>query len=202
MISLNESIEKTTMPTKTFLLRYLLTVCSFACAYFGLYVVQMNVMAEFEFLPMASILFLPAGVKFLAMLVGRTAGVGGVVVGIALVNHVTAEAENYIHINMFAMVLWLLLPYVLLRVYLNARGHGKHLRTLTAFDVAVLTIMVSFVGSLGAQLYWYEWNTPVAPLLRVIWVMFIGETSGIFLMLGIVIVIRRLFFHDTRNHKP
>jgi hypothetical protein len=31
--------------------------------------------------------------------------------------------------------------------------------------------------------------------------MFIGDISGIFLMLGIVIVARRLFFYAIRNNK-
>jgi hypothetical protein len=148
-------------------------------------------------------IFLPEGVKFLAMLVGQTAGVGGVAVGITLDKHFTTETKKiYMHIDMFSMVLWILLPHKLLRVYLNERGHGKHLGALTACDVLVLTTMVSFVSSLGAQLYWHEWNTPFDPLLRVMWGIFIGDTSGIFLILGIVIVTRRLFFYVTRNNKP
>ncbi len=48
--------------------------------------VQIKVLGYFDFLPMASILFIPAGVKLLAMLIGRGAGVFGVLVGVELVN--------------------------------------------------------------------------------------------------------------------
>ena len=85
-------------------------------------------------------IFLPESVKFLAMLVGQTAGVGGVAVGITLDKHFTAETKKiYMHTDMFSMVLWILLPHKLLRVYLNERGAGKHLGALTACDVLVLT---------------------------------------------------------------
>jgi hypothetical protein len=101
----------------------------------------------------------------------------------------------------YALFVWILLPYVLLSAYLNKRGHGHNLNGLTTFDVVMLVIMVSFVSSIGAQLYWNGWNPAEFPLLRAIWGMFIGDISGIFLMLGIVIVARRLFFYAIRNNK-
>ena len=90
---------------------------------------------------------------------------------------------------------------MLLSAYLNKRGHGHNLNELTTFDVVMLVIMVSFVSSIGAQLYWNGWGSAEFPLLRAIWGMFIGDISGIFLMLGIVIVARRLFFYAIRNNK-
>ena len=65
--------------------------------------VQMKIMESFEFLPMASILFLPAGVKFLAMLVGRGAGVAGIIIGVGLVNQFTGETQNFNHMHAYAL---------------------------------------------------------------------------------------------------
>ena len=189
------------MPANTHLVERLTTTCFFACTYFLLYMVQIKIMESFEFLPMASILFLPAGVKFLAMLVGRGAGVAGIIIGVGLVNQSTGETQNFAHMHAYALLVWILLPYVLLSAYLNKRGHGHNLNGLTTFDVVMLVIMVSFVSSVGAQLYWNGWGPAEFPLLRAIWGMFIGDISGIFLMLGIVIVARRLFFYAIRNNK-
>ena len=70
------------------LVEYLITTVFFTCTYCLFYMVQVKVLGDFDFLPMVSILFIPAGVKFLAMLVGRGAGVFGVLVGVELVNFI------------------------------------------------------------------------------------------------------------------
>lgn len=57
------------------------TVAFFSVAYFCFFWLQVNGLQEFNLSPMASILFLPAGVKFLAMLVGGLWGVLGIAVG-------------------------------------------------------------------------------------------------------------------------
>ena len=52
---------------------------------------------------MASILFLPAGVKFLAMLVGRGVGVAGIIIGVGFVNQFTGETQNFNHMHAYAL---------------------------------------------------------------------------------------------------
>jgi hypothetical protein len=189
------------MPANNNLLERLTITFLFACTYFLFYMAQIKVMEEFEFLPMASILFLPAGVKFLAMLIGQGAGVAGIIIGVGLVNQFTGETQNLLHMHPYALLVWILLPYVLLRAYLNKRGHGQHLNGLTTFDVVVLVIMVSFVSSIGAQLYWNGLDSAAFPLLRAIWGMFLGDISGIFLMLGLVILTRRVFSRAAGENK-
>ena len=65
--------------------------------------VQVKVLGDFDFLPMVSILFIPAGVKFLAMLVGRGAGVFGVLVGVELVNLYTGKSLDMLQIDLHAV---------------------------------------------------------------------------------------------------
>jgi len=68
--------------TKNDFFETLLSVSFFAVLYFLLYQVQVKVLSDFDFLPMASIFFIPAGIKFLAMVVGQGPGVVGIALGL------------------------------------------------------------------------------------------------------------------------
>ena len=78
--------------TKNDLFETLLSVSFFAALYFLLYQVQVKVLSDF--LPMASILFIPAGIKFLAMVVGQAPGVVGIALGFALVELTLAKRST------------------------------------------------------------------------------------------------------------
>ncbi len=80
--------------TKNDLFETLLSVSFFAALYFLLYQVQVKVLSDFDFLPMASILFIPAGIKFLAMVVGQAPGVVGIALGFALVELTLAKRST------------------------------------------------------------------------------------------------------------
>jgi|TARA_B110000503_G_scaffold12565_1_gene17118 hypothetical protein len=176
----------------TGLVEYLITTVFFTCTYFLFYMVQVKVLGDFDFLPMVSILFIPAGVKFLAMLVGRGAGVFGVLVGVELVNLYTGKSLDMLQIGLHA-VGWILLPYACMVAYLRQREHGQNLIGLTTFDVIALVIVVSLVSSIGSQLYWNGFDAAGVPLIRAIWGMFVGDIAGIFLALGVVLVTRKVF---------
>ena len=166
-------------------------VGAFAASYFSLFWVQVNVLGEFDFLPMASILFLPAGVKFLAMLVGRHWGVVGIALGKVLVDmylsYADASPADVVH-----LILWLVFPYTCMLAYLIKKDFKQTLDGVTTFDLVVLALIVSLVSSLGTQLYFFGMHEPGYPLLKGVWSMTLGDVSGILFSLGAVIFIRRL----------
>ena len=163
----------------------------FAASYFSLFWVQVNVLGEFDFLPMASILFLPAGVKFIAMLVGRHWGVVGIALGKVLVDiysgSVSDLSEQIPH-----LLVWLVAPYACMLIFLKQKDLSQTLDGLTTFDLVVLALIVSLVSSLGTQLYFFGMHEPGYPLLKGVWSMTLGDISGILFSLGAVIFIRRL----------
>jgi hypothetical protein len=189
------------MINATRIVEYLINAVFFTFAYFLFYMVQIKVLGDFDFLPMASILFIPAGVKFLAMLIGRGAGVFGVLVGVELVNLYLGKPPNLLEIGMHAVV-WILLPYACMVAYLRKRDHGQNLVGLTTFDVIALAILVSTMSSLASQLYWSGLDVAGVPLVRAIWGMLVGDVAGIFLALGVVLVTRKVFAHAHGNNKP
>ena len=138
--------------TKNDLFETLLSVSFFAALYFLLYQVQVKVLSDF--LPMASILFIPAGIKFLAMVVGQAPGVVGIALGFALVE---INAGKTLDLTAFLthVLLWLVLPYVLLRGYLAKAGLRNDLTTLTTYQLFVMAAIVSLTSSLVTQLYFF-----------------------------------------------
>lgn len=173
------------------LIANLFLVGVFAASYFSLFWGQVNVLGEFDFLPMASILFLPAGVKFIAMLVGRHWGVVGIALGKVLVDiysgSVSDLSEQIPH-----LLVWLVAPYACMLIFLKQKDLSQTLDGLTTFDLVVLALIVSLVSSLGTQFYFFGMHEPGYPLLKGVWSMTLGDISGILFSLGAVIFIRRL----------
>ena len=147
-------------------------------------------MGEFDFLPMASILFLPAGIKFLAILVGRHWGVVGIALGKVLVDRYFAFSSNTI--DVMHLVLWLVLPYVCMSAYLVKKDAKQTLDGVTTYDLVVLALIASLVSSFGTQTYFFGMNESEYPLLKGVWSMTIGDFSGILFVLGLVVCVRRL----------
>ena len=178
----------------------LMLTAVFAVAYFSLFWVQVNVLGEFDFLPMASILFLPAGIKFLAMLVGRHWGVVGIALGKFLVDTYFSYPGNAMDAT--HIVLWLVLPYVCLLAYLVKKDTKQTLDDITTYDLVVLALIVSLTSSLGTQFYFFGMHEPGYPMLKAVWSMTIGDFSGILVALGLVIVVRRLmtWFADRQTN--
>ena len=181
----------------SFLFESSITAAFFAVMYFLLYQVQVHVLTDFDFLPMASILFLPAGVKFIAMVVGQAAGVMGIAIGMQLVERHQGMPFDVLTAIPHLLV-WLLLPYALLRAYL-VKNHLTHdLSALTTYQLVVLASVASIVSSLGTQLYFFGIHDPQYPLLRGMWSMTVGDVSGIAVSLGFIVVVRRVFIKRER----
>jgi len=185
--------------TKNDIFETLLSVSFFAVLYFLLYQVQVKVLSDFDFLPMASILFIPAGIKFLAMVVGQGPGVVGIALGFALLE---INAGKTLDLTAFLthVLLWLVLPYALLRGYLAKSDLKNDLTALTTYQLFVMAVIVSLTSSLGTQLYFFGLHDPQYPVLKGVWSMTIGDLSGIFLSLAFVVAMRRVFARRTRTN--
>ncbi len=185
--------------TKNDFFETLLSVSFFAVLYFLLYQVQVKLLSDFDFLPMATILFIPAGIKFLAMVVGQGPGVVGIALGFALVE---INAGKTLDLTAFLthVLLWLVLPYALLRGYLAKSDLKNDLTTLTTYQLFVTAAIVSLTSSLVTQLYFFGLLDPQYPVLKGIWSMTIGDLSGIFLSLAFVVAMRRVFARRTRTN--
>ena len=166
------------------------TVAFFCVAYFCFCWLQVNGLQEFDFLPMASILFLPAGVKFLAMLVGGPWGVLGIAVGKIWVDQYLGNDFSLTG-EITHQLVWLIFPFACLHLYLQKKNLKYSLDAITTYDLLVLSVLVSFASSVATQLYFFEVSNPQFYILKGIWAMTLGDLSGIMLMFGLIIVAKR-----------
>ncbi len=170
----------------------LTVVLFFALSYFLLFQFQIQVMGGFDFLPMVSLLFIPAGIKFLGMLIGRAWGVLGIFLGrTALDLHLGNDIQSMWWV--LNNLLWLVFPYVFLSLYLSRKRLSDDLTRLSAYHLTVLAVGTSLISSAGAQLLFFLEKKPVYSLLQSAWSMSIGDISGILVTLLFVAAARRTF---------
>jgi hypothetical protein len=163
-----------------------------AVTYFCSFVLQVEWLPAFDFLPTASIFFIPAGVKFVSVLLLRWWGLGGILVGRILVQLYLGEEISLFHDSM-EMLLWLLVPYLCMVGYMRVKEIQLSLENLTTYHVVVLSLIFSFTSSLGTQLLnsVSGYDTQVG-LPKAIWAMTVGDFSGILLILFLVASITKM----------
>ena len=172
----------------------LIVTLFFGLSYFLLFQFQVQVMGTFDFLPMVSILFVPAGMKFLGMLIGRGWGVLGIFIGrLALDLQVGNSIQSvwWLLNNVF----WLVLPYMFINHYLQRQRLSDDLSRLSAYHLAVLAIGASLISSVGSQVLVFIEHQPVYSFMQATWSMVIGDVSGIMATLLFVYGARRAFRH-------
>ena len=163
-----------------------------AITYFCFFVLQVKLMPDFDLLPKASIFFLPAGVKFLSVLLLGWWGLGGIMIGKILVQSYLGEQISLLHDTM-EMLLWLVVPYLCLVGYMQVKKIQPSLENLTTYHVVVLSIIFSFTSSLGTQLLVFvnSYQMQVG-LPKAIWAMTVGDFTGILLILFLVASINKM----------
>lgn len=186
------------MMTAKFLDQVLILIVS-ALMYFASFAFQVNMMKEFDLLPMASMLFIPASIKFIALLVGGFAGLAGLAIGSILVEvYILAIDLSFVSKSVHILA-WLILPYICLLAYIQRYKLKGDLGNLNGYHVILMAVVMSFVSSLGTQLVSHGIYDDSYPLLKGVWSMMIGDISGIFLVFGVGIGLRRLFNQLVRN---
>jgi uncharacterized membrane protein len=172
---------------------------SFAVIYFCSYVLQVQILADFDFLPRASIFFLPAGIKLVAILVGKFRGVLGVLIGRLLVEQYLGTPLLNAHLLM-ELIFWAVVPYALATAYLKKCDLELDLKDLTTYRLLMLSIIVAFSSSLGVQVFRYVTSSMLEfPLQKAIWSMTVGDLSGMFAVLAMVIFVTRYLKKQTIN---
>lgn len=167
----------------------------FACLFIGAFYTQFHFFTAFDFLPSASILFLPAGVKLLAMVVGRWWGILGLFVANDIIEYVFNELPLGFEPYVVRPLVYLLVPYLVLQLLMRQNSIAKDLANLTVYHIVLLAITTSFVGSFVFQWYLYNVSGGHIDLSSAVWSMTVGDVSGIFVSLVLVILLRRLVVH-------
>ena len=171
----------------------------FGLAYFTCFVMQVEVLSDFDFLPTASILFVPAGVKFLALLILRWWGVFGIALGRAFVHLYTGQEIFAAH-EIIELFLWVVLPYLCMIAYMEKQKLNLSLVDLTTFHLVALCMILSVTSSLGTQVwdYWSGYKFTIS-IPKATWAMTVGDFSGMLLTMFAIILVQRFRLKSATN---
>lgn len=161
-------------------------------AFVGAFYLQFHFFTAFAYLPSASIFFLPAGVKLLAMLLARHWGLLGLWLGNnfieAVFNEVPLSWEPYV----LRPLIYLSVPYLTMRLWMRGNRVSDDLENLSLYHVVMLAITTSFAGALVFQAYLSKVFGATQPLSSAVWGMTVGDVSGVIGTLIVWVAARRM----------
>lgn len=163
----------------------------FAAAYFTVFYVQLFALGGFDFLPSASILFLPAGVKLLAMLSGRWHGILGLYLGKLAVDLLLLGNLFTFEMVVVHPLLWIGPAYLALRMVMWRHNIQDGLNNLTTYHIVLIALATSLASALATQTNLVYFDQAHSHWLRGVWSMTIGDVSGIVLTLMVITFVRR-----------
>jgi K+-sensing histidine kinase KdpD len=168
------------------------SILLFAIAYFLVYFFQVHVMTDFEFLPSASLLFLPAGVKLLAMLSGRWHGLLGLYLGKLSVDFFLLDAAFAFEILVTHPVIWILPAFVALQLVMGYFKVTDDLSNLKTVHLIFIAMVTSLTSALAMQTHLVFADEAHISWVKGVWSMAMGDVSGIVCTLMVVMIWRRM----------
>ena len=115
--------------------------------YLAAFVIQVNLLAPYDYLPGISLLFLPHGIRVLAVLIGRAYAVPGLFVGSLLVS-IELFSDSSLKALM-ASVLSAVMPYLALRIVEALRGGRILTESLNLTSVGLFILVSAALNALA-----------------------------------------------------
>ncbi len=169
-----------------------MAILLFAIAYFLVFAFQASVMVDFEFLPSASLLFLPAGVKLLAMLSGRWHGLLGLYLGKLAVDFFLLDAPFTFEILVTHPLIWILPAFVALQLVLTYFSISDDLSNLRTVHLIAMAMVTSLISAVVNQTHLVFVDQSHTAWLKGVWSMTMGDVSGIAFTMIVIMIGRRL----------
>ena len=141
----------------SFRLKEFLVLTFLCCALFvGTFWIQSNYLSYFDYMPWASLFFLPAGVKLIAFIVARGAGFLGVSAGTALTLHLDKSWNPpEVHDYVTSFEFFCLIPFVgtlLIQRLLKIRAD---LVGITGIQVVLLVVLGALINGVSINIYMF-----------------------------------------------
>ncbi len=162
-----------------------------AVATFCCYLLSFQVNSLFspwvEYAPGASLVFLPAGVKLVALLVaGGWGALGLAVAAVLMAADVWTAAGAYELLG--NIVVWLGVPYMIIESVLRIQGVKRDLSNLTFAPLLFITVAATVVGSAASSAYAvFAHGRKIDDYLATASAMAVGDFVGAGLMLMLTI---------------
>lgn len=157
----------------------------FAAVYYLTFWVQVHWLQGFDFVQGVSLLFLPAGIKMLSIVVGGAWGIGGVFVTSMLLSHVVWGDHGFMY-ALLSQIIWAGAPYITYQILKRQLHIDDMLLSLKGSHIALIAVAISVTSSLADRSFRYAAGQVQENMFNTsVWAMVLGDVGGIVLVLSL-----------------
>lgn len=161
----------------------------FATAYYLAFWVQVHLLGNFDFLQGVSLLFVPAGIKILAIVVGGSWGIGGVFVSSILLSRVV-WGDNGFAYALLSQIVWAGVPFLTYQIIKRQLRIDDMLQSLRGGHIVLIAIVTSLASSLADRCFRYAFGQISGDIFTTsVWAMALGDMGGIVVVLSIAVLL-------------
>ena len=165
----------------------------FAVLYYVAFWFQTHWLVDLDFVQGVSLLFLPAGIKMLSIVVGGAWGIGGVFLTSIMLSHLVWGDHGFIY-ALLAQIVWAGAPYLTYQILKRQLHIDDMLLSLKGSHIALIAVAISVTSSLADRSFRYAAGQVQENMFNAsVWAMVLGDVGGIVLVLSLAaLLVQRL----------
>jgi hypothetical protein len=185
------------MPSHFSYFQNLVLAAIFAVVYYVTFLLQLHWLSSLDFVQGVSLLFLPAGIKMLAIVVGGTWGIGGVFVTSMLLSPFVWGDQGFAYV-LLAQIVWAGVPYLTYKILKRQLQIDEMLLSLKGSHIVLLAVATSLTSSLADRSFRYAAGQLEGGMFNTsVWAMMLGDVGGIVVVLSLAVL---LVQHLRKSH--
>ena len=173
------------MPTHFSYFQNLALAVIFAAVYYLAFWLQLHWLSSFDFVQGVSLLFLPAGIKMLSIVVGGAWGIGGVFVTSILLSPFVWGDHGFVY-ALLAQIVWAGVPFVAYQILKRQLHIDELLLSLKGSHIVLIAVTISLTSSLADRSFRYAAGQVQGDVFNAsVWAMALGDMGGIVVVLSL-----------------
>lgn len=177
------------MPTHFSYFQNLALAVIFAAVYYGAFWIQVHWLGSLDFVQGVSLLFIPAGIKMLSIVVGGAWGIGGVFVTSIMLSHFVWGDHGFVY-ALLAQIVWAGVPYLTYQILKRQMHIDEMLLSLKGSHIALIAVAISLTSSLADRSFRYLAGQVQSDMFNSsVWAMMLGDIGGIVVVLSLAVLL-------------
>ena len=161
----------------------------FAALYYLSFWFQLHWLGSFDFVQGVSLLFLPAGIKMLSIVVGGAWGLGGVFVTSMLLSPLVWGDHGFVY-ALLAQIVWAGVPYLTYQLLKRQLQIDEMLLSLKGSHIAMIAVVTSLTSSLADRSFHFAAGEVQHEIFNTsVWAMMLGDVGGIVVVLSLSVLL-------------
>jgi hypothetical protein len=162
---------------------FIATALGFAVVYHLAWLIQQNLLGWFDLYEGVSALFLPAGIKMLAIMIGGLPGILGVIL-VSISTDMDVWGNQGIIFHLTAKIIWGGAPYLAYQLLKANLDIDNHLKGLTLGKIVLIGLVTSAFSTIASRAFYYAAGRLSIDIFNVsAWAMLVGDIAGICVVL-------------------